>query len=252
MHSEKTIYNYVGKGLLSAKNLDLRRKVRFRPRKSRHESLKVDRSCHIGRTYLDYKSHIANNPKEHTVEMDTVYGRIGGKCLLTLHFVNAHFMLAYIMDACTSAAVAKAFTWVRETLGTDLYSRFFPLLLGDRGSEFTNPKTIEFDVEGEGVSRVFYCDPQQSQQKGSLENNHRFIRYVIPKGSSMDHFTQKDVSLMMSHINSYGRYELKERTPYHMFEFMFGEDGKEVLKKLDVNLVLPNEIVLRPKLLKKH
>ena len=251
MWSEKTIYKYVGMGLLKAGNLDLRRKVRFRPRKSKHESLKVDKSCYIGRTLEDYHKYIYDNPRVHTVEMDTVHGKVGGKCLLTLHFVNAKFMLAYILDACTAAAVKNAFSHIRGVLGTELYSELFQVLLGDRGSEFSDPKSIEFDEEGEWVSRVFYCDPQQSQQKGALENNHRLIRYVIPKGVAIDPYVQQDISTMMDHINSYGREELKDRTPYHMFEFLYGKEGNNVIKKLGVNLILHDKIILRPSLLKK-
>jgi len=247
MWSEKTIYNYLDMGLFGARNIDLRRKVRFRPRKSKHESLKVDKACHIGRTYADFINYSADNPELHVVEMDTVFGRQGGKCLLTLHFRLAHFMLAFLIDACTAKAVNYVFAFLLNTLGLELYSSLFPLLLGDRGSEFTDPKSIECAGTCAPISRVFYCDAQHPQQKGSLEKNNEMIRYVIPKGSSMDLFAQQDISLMMDHINSYGRAELKDKTPYEMFKFYF---GAEAIKKLGVNLIPPDEILLRPSLLK--
>jgi IS30 family transposase len=252
MHSEKTIYKYVGLGLFDARNIDLRRKVGTKPRKSNHESLKVDRRCHIGRTYDDYLKHIDKNPSHHTVQMDTVHGNIGGKCLLTLHFTDAHFMLAYIMDACTADDVKRAFSQIRKALGLELYSRLFPVLLADRGSEFSDPKAIEFDdEEGEGVSQVFFCDPQCSHQKGALENNHIYVRYVIPKGKSMDKYSQQDILTMMSHINSYSRESLKDRTPHLMFELLYGEDGRKAAEKLGVKLVEPDKVLLRPRLLKQ-
>jgi len=248
MWSAKTIYKYVDLGLLNARNIDLRRKVRFRPRKSKHESLKIDKACHIGRTYADFQKYTVDNPHLHVVEMDTVFGKQGGKCLLVLHFKLAHFMFAFLIDACTAEAVNNVFAYLMNTLGLELYSKLFPVLLGDRGSEFTDPKSIEQAGTCASVSRVFYCDPQQSQQKGSLEKNNEMIRYIIPKGNSMDLFSQQDISLMMDHINSYGRHELKDRTPYEMFNFLF---GSEALKILGVNLVPPDDIVLRPSLLKK-
>jgi IS30 family transposase len=249
MWSEKTIYKYVHLNLLNANNFDLPRKVRFKPRKSKHESLKIDKACRINRTYEDYKNFIAQNPDVNVVQMDTVHGKRGGKCLLTLNFVNAHFMLAYILDACTSHAVTSTFTSLRKQLGTELFSRLFGVLLGDNGSELSDPKKIEFDENGEGVSRVFYCDAGQSQQKGSLEVNHTFIRRIIPKGTPMEPFSQDDISFMMDNINSYSRNIINDRTPYHMFEFMY---GYEVTRKLGVNLVHADEILLRPKLLKKY
>jgi IS30 family transposase len=235
-------------GLFTARNIDMLRKVRFRPRKSRHELLRVDKSCHVGRTYDNYMAYILTFPNCHIVEMDTVFGKMGGKCLLTLHFVNAHFMLAYILDSCTSEAVNKAFADLRKTLGNKLFSQLFPILLGDRGSEFTNPKPIECDEEGELVSRVFYCDPQQSQQKGALENNNGMIRRVIPKGISMDMYTQQDISMMMDHINSYSRKSINDRTPYYLFGCIYGND---TLKKLGANLIPHDKIILHPTLLKK-
>jgi IS30 family transposase len=79
-----------------------------------------------------------------------------------------------------------------------------------------------------------------------LENNHEFLRRVIPKGKPMDHLTQSDVSLMMSHINSYARKSLGDRSPYEAFAFMHGES---LLKKLGVVFIPPDEITLRPSLL---
>ena len=208
----------------------------------------MDKTCRIGRTYEDYKNFIAANPKTQVVQMDTVHGKRGGKCLLTLHFTSAHFMLAYILDDCTSQSVIAVFVFLRESLGTELYSFLFEVILTDNGSEFSNPKAIEFDENGEGVSHVFYCDPKQSQQKGSIEVNHTLIRRIIPKGTSMDSYSQEDISLIMDHIISYGREIINDRTPYDMFEFLY---GNKPLRKLGANLIHPDDIILRPSLLKK-
>lgn len=83
-----------------------------------------------------------------------------------------------------------------------------PVLLGDNGSEFSDPKALEFDRQGNQRTHVFYCDPSASFQKCSAERNHEFIRMFIPKGTPLDNYTQKDISLMMDHINSYGRASL--------------------------------------------
>jgi hypothetical protein len=89
MWSEKTIYKYVHLGLLNANNFDLPRKVRFKPRKSKHETLKVDKVCRVNRTYEDYKSFMALNPDVNVVQMDTVKGKRSGKCLLTLLLLSS-------------------------------------------------------------------------------------------------------------------------------------------------------------------
>jgi IS30 family transposase len=248
MHSERTIYTYIGKGLLSASNLDLARKVRFRPRKSRHDDFKVDKACRTGRTYEDYLAFMAANPDTRVVQMDTVYGRKeDGKCLLTIHFTDSHFMLVYLLGARTARSVADVFRSLRGALGNELFATLFMLILTDNGSEFSDPKTIECDDEGELLTQVYYCEPRMSQQKGAVENNHIMIRYILPKGTSFEGLTQADASLLMNHINSYGRATLNDHPPHFIFECMFGD---ETLKKIGAELVPPDNVTLRPLLLK--
>lgn len=61
---------------------------------------------------------------------------------------------------------------------------------------------MEFDAEGNQRTKLFYCYPMASYQKTHVEKNHEYIRYIIPKGKSFDNRTQKDITLMMNHINS--------------------------------------------------
>ena len=247
MRSERAIYNYVGASLFEARNIDMPRKVRFRKRKMKR-ARKVDRTCHVNRTYEDYLTFRKENPDVSVVEMDTVYGRQGGKCLLTLHFVNLHCMLMILLDELTARAVTSAFTALRHDLGTELFRKMFQVILTDRGTEFTDPKSIEFDENGEGLTHVFFCDPRQSQQKGAAENNHSMLRRVAPKGSSFDDFDQSDITIIMNHVNSYGRPSLNDRPPYRLFEEIY---GIETMKKLGAELVPPDKIILHPKLLSK-
>jgi IS30 family transposase len=248
MYSEKTLYNYIDSGLFTVCNVDLPRKVRYRPRKKAGLTHKVDRKCRVGRTYDDFHIFMEENNHPLVVEMDSVIGKIGGKALLTLHFVKAGFMLAFLRDANDSKSVIDIFDYLNELLGIDRFKRLFPVLLGDNGSEFSNPIAIEYNrTTGEMRTQVFYCDPHASYQKGSAEKNHSEIRKVLPQGTSFDNLTQKDINLMMDHINSYSRPTLNDRTPYEAFEFLF---GSEIIKKLGSTLIPPNDICLKPSLLK--
>jgi len=71
--------------------------------------------------------------------------------------------------------------------------------------EFSNPLALEFAEDGDRITSVYYCNPSSPFQKPTVENNHEFIRRVLPKGSSFDDLTQADINLMMEHINSYTR-----------------------------------------------
>lgn len=247
MLDERTIYNYIDAGLLSVGNLDLPRKVRYKARKKK-KPLRVDKQCHLGRTYDDLLEYTAANPDIPVVEMDSVEGKKGGKVLLTLFFRNCNLMLAYIRDANTARSVTVIFQRLYEALGRETFCRLFPIILTDRGSEFTDPVSLECDEWGEVRTRVFYCDPQRPDQKGGAEVTHEFIRRILPKGTSFNDLTQDDISLMMSHINSYTRKKLNNRSAHQLFSFFY---GKNVLDVLNIRKVPANDINLTPRLLKK-
>ena len=247
MFSEKTIYNYVDAGIFSARNIDLPRKVSYKPRASSHDSFKVEKACRIGRTYADFLSFLKEWPDCPVVQMDSVEGRKGGKVLLTLHFVKCEFMLAFLRDRNTAASVFDVIERLYWELLPDRFMKLFPLLLTDNGSEFSNPSALENDAELNRRTRVFYCEPSAPYQKGAVENNHEFIRRILPKGTSFDSFTQSDVNLMMDHINSYSRANLGDHSPYEMFRLFYGQ---EILELLGAHSIPPNDILLRPELLK--
>jgi len=158
-------------------------------------------------------------------------------------------MLAFIRDANTSQSVIDKFNGLYSVLGPDDFCKLFQVLLADNGSEFSNPSAIELNPQGGLKTRVFYCDPQAPYQRAAAENNHSLIRRIIPKGTSLDYFTQEDITLMMNHINSYRRPNLGDKTPYEVFASLYGED---VLKKMGAELIPADKVTLRPSLLKKN
>ena len=246
--SEKTIYRYVAGNLLTAKNIDLPRVVRMKPRKSKPVQHKVDTACRIGRTYPEFIRYVEQTGLS-VVEMDSVIGRVGGKVLLTLMFKSCDFMIALIRDRNTSQSVIDCFNWMYKELGAKCFKAMLPILLGDNGSEFSNPKALEVDARGNRRTNVFYCDPYASYQKPNVELNHEFIRRILPRGSSFDFLVQDDVNLMMSHINSYSREKLNDKCPLDIFGLLYGDS---VVEKLGLCKIPANEIVLKPSLLKKR
>ena len=247
MLDERTIYNYVDAGLLSIYNIDLPRKVRYRKRKVK-KHVRVDKQCHVGRTYEDYLNYMDEHPELPVVEMDSVEGKRGcTKVLLTLYFTEIGFMLAFLRDANTARSVTDIFNRLDALLGRETFEKLFPVILTDRGSEFTDPLSIECDSYGVFRTRVFYCDPQRSDQKGGCEVTHEMIRRILPKKTSFDFLTQDKVDLMMNHINSYTRKKLNDRSAHQLFSFLYGSDVAEKLHSRPVNAA---EINLTPELLK--
>lgn len=247
MLDEKTIYNYIDAGLLTVENIDLPRKVRYRVRKKK-KPVRVDKKCYEGRTYEDYQTYIAVNPDINTVQMDSVEGRKGGKVLLTIYFPNCECMLAFLREHNDARSVADKFNFMDKLLGRKKFRELFALILTDRGSEFSDPVSIECDKNGNARTKVFYCDPQRSDQKGGCEVTHEMIRRVLPKGTSFDNLTQEDIDLMMSHINSYTRKKLGNQSAYRLFSSFY---GKDLLTKLGIHEIPAKDINLTPRLLQK-
>ena len=179
--------------------------------------------------------------------MDTVEGVKGGKVLLTIHFVNCSFILAFIREHNDAQSVIDIFNYLQEILGIDKFKELFILVLTDNGSEFSNPKEIEFDSNtGEKRTQIFYCHPSSLYEKGSCEVNHELLRRI---GTSFNDLTQEDINLIMSHINSYKRKKLNNESPYSTFSKLYGED---TINKLGLQEIEPNKVNLSTHLLKKE
>ena len=240
MISERTIYTLISSRAISAMNLDLPRKVRFKPRRKKL-NFKVDKQCRIGRDYECFKAFMKQHPDSAVVQLDSVEGVISGKVLMTMHFVKCEMMLAFLRDSNDSCSVTNIFESLYCSLGADSFTRLFNVILADNGSEFTNPSAIEFGPDGVRRAHFFYCDPSSPYQKGSCERNHEFIRSFIPQGKDFSWCSQQDISLMMDHINSYSRNSLGDKCPYEVFRYFYGD---EVLNLLGCTIIPPQAVTL--------
>ena len=247
--SVRCLYNYIEMGLFSIKNIDLPRKVRYKVRNKNKDKKKKDYSYRIGRKYEDFQNMLRKNPNAHIVEMDTVIGKNEkGKVLLTLIFREFNFMIARLLPDKSSKSVKDELDNIEKIIGTELYKRVFKYILTDNGGEFQRPEDLETSIDGTKRSSVYYCEPNRSDQKAKVEKNHEYIRYIIPKGYTMDNYTQDDIDLMMSHINSTARELLNYAVPYDMANIYL---GKNTLKKLKLKKILPDNIILKPYLINK-
>ncbi len=247
MCSEREIYILINSGYLTIKNIDLPRTVQRKKREKKNTTFKIDKKCRVRRKYSDFLEFKRKNKDLSIVEMDSVIGIKGGKCLLTLHIVNCNFMLAFIRDKNDSQSVINIFNYLEKTLGIELFRKIFGIILTDNGSEFSNPTKLEFNENGEFRTNIFYCDPGHSEQKGSCENNHELIRRVIPQSTSFDELIQNDINLMMSHINSYKRKMLNDCSPLQLFSTLY---GRETAIKLSITYIKANKIILNNNLFK--
>lgn len=244
--SVNTLYNYINQGVLLTRNIDLKRKVKFKPRKVHSTQIK-NREVFIGRTYADFKTSHADELE--FVEMDTVKSAQGSsKCILTFYFPDTQLLYAHLLHRCTPGAVKAVFDKLQNALG-DAYdfAMVFPIILTDRGVEFGDPDSLETSPEGIVRTGIYYCDPMRSNQKAGIENVHTMLRMILPKKTVFTDLTQWDVRKCYNNINNATRKNLNGSTPYHEAFKMFDE---EVLKALQLQYIAPDDVVLSPKLLK--
>lgn len=241
--STKTIYTYIHKGLLHVKLIDLPKAVRRKPKKNKSTNHKVDPKCRQGRNLNDYHSYMREHPDSIICQMDTVEGRKGGKCILTLCFPSIRFQFGFIRDHNDAHSVTQVFQYLYSIMEHSSFHLLFDVILTDNGSEFSDPSAIE-SLDDNGIHpHVFYCDPNRSDQKGSCENDHSNFRRIVPKGTDMDSYTQELVDLIFSHVNSFNRQSLNGHTPYESFKFLYGQS---ILDLLNIRHVNPNDVILKP------
>ena len=251
----RTLYNYIDGGELTVKNIDLRRKTGYRQRKKGYKMPIGFQNMEFrqGRTYADFEQamKVLGNDDE-VVEMDTVKGvREKGKRLLTMMFRKNNVMLLFLMPDGRAESVKRVFDYLEAGLGLDVFRQLFPVILTDNGSEFKKVDDLELTDTFEYRTRLYYCDPMASWQKGCIEKNHEFIRYVIPKKMSLNPYTQEDITLLMNHINSVKRPGLGNKSPY---ELVNAEDTGFValMRLLKMHTILPDDVHLMPKLFLKE
>ena len=243
--SSSTVYRHIRKGYLSIAPIDLARAVKFKERrKSKLPS--IPKEAKKGRSYEDFLNYLALKQLNSWLEMDTVIGRMGGKVLLTFNLSFCNFIFARLLDNKTTLEVTKHLYDIKNTLhqADKDFCQLFPVILTDNGGEFARVDDIEMDVRGE--SKLFFCDPNRSDQKGRIEKNHTLIRDILPKGTSFDNLTQEDINLVCSHVNSVKRAALNGKSAYELFAFTYGE---EIPKLLGISKIPAEDVCQSSKLL---
>ena len=181
--------------------------------------------------------------------MDTVIGKFDDKkCIMTLYFRNSKLMLMFLIKKYKPSEVKRIFNNLKKKIGVEKYKELFEIILTDNGWEFSKPLDIEIDYNtGEKIINVFYCEPYSSWQKGGIERNHEFIRYIIPKGITFDNLTNKNIINMMNNINNVKRKSMDYKTPYLVFKSIYGE---QITNSLQLHHIDEKDVDLSYKILK--
>lgn len=255
--AERTLYSYIEAGLFDARSSDLPDAGQRRKGKRKAET-KTNAKCRVGRTQQELFAYREANPDLSIVEMDTVIGQNGGKVLFTFQINSCGLMLAFLRDAKTSQTCTRIINMLWKLAGAELFREIFAIIVTDNGPEFSDPGGIELyrpDPEHNPLKllprgiKLFYCDSYCSCQKPHVERNHREVRRILEHGTSFNTLTQDDINLVMSHVNSYTREWLGNKTPYDTFLEQYGEPGEKFLNELGIRRIPGNQVTLDPMLL---
>lgn len=256
--SEKTLYNYIENGIFrefGLLDIDLRIKTKRKITKKASNKYKKreDKKYLNGRTYDDFINYTAENKNLSVVEMDTVYNNGStGPFMQTFKFLDYSFMFIVYQEEKTAKSMVEGVDLLEKILGEDLFSEEVAIIKTDRGSEFCDAEGFEKEENESRRTRIFYCDPMASGQKGSLENNHKEIRYICPKENDLKDLglnSQEKANLIVSHINSQSKKHLKGKSPLEVMEFM-NPALYQKFKDFGIERINKDNIVLKPYLLK--
>lgn len=256
--SEKTLYNYIENGIFrefGPLDIDLRIKTKRKITKKASNKYKKreDKKYLNGRTYDDFINYTAENKNLSVVEMDTVYNNGStGPFMQTFKFLDYSFMFIVYQEEKTAKSMVEGVDFLEKILGKDLFSEEVAIIKTDRGSEFCDAEGFEKEENESRRTRIFYCDPMASGQKGSLENNHKEIRYICPKENDLKDLglnSQEKANLIVSHINSQSKEHLKGKSPLEVMEFM-NPALYQKFKDFGIERINKDNIVLKAYLLK--
>lgn len=209
MVSTKTLYNYIDKGFLSIRNIDLPLKLRLKPK---HKRIKHNKRI-LGKS-IDSRPEIINSREEFGHwEIDTVIGKKSGdNPLLTLTERKSRFEIIERLDNKDNDSVNRC---LREIINTYkiTFKHVFKSITADNGLEFSNLEAIlkEFGIE------VYYTHPYSSFERGTNERHNGLIRRFIPKGKPIKDVSTDTLKRIQNWMNTLPRKLLNYKTPEQCF-----------------------------------
>lgn len=244
--SEKTLYRRIEKGVYTVKVHHLPRQVSLKKRKYKKKyeyahDPKVDRTGHL---YSDWLIYRYKNNITYYFQMDFLGApHKSDKEVLVLTMRGISFSLLYIVEDATQEKIAALFDSIEGEIGIDNFRKLFPAIITDRDTLFDDFSSLEYDKAGELRTKVFFCDPGESNQKPDVENMNAQLRPIFPKHAILNEYKQEELFFAASNLNSRCLSSIDDRTPSDLFTEIFGE---ELLSLLHLKKIPPKEVVLKP------
>lgn len=160
-------------------------------------------------------------------ELDTIIGTRRGKheCLMTLTERKTRFELIFKLKGKTAEEVVNKFNQIKEFFKAN-YNKIFKSITTDNGTEFSDFLSIIKDTK----TKIYFCHPYCSGEKGTNEKHNSMIRYFIPKGTLIENYSVNDINKIADWMNNYPRKILNYKTPLEALQEEFND--KNILNKI--------------------
>lgn len=210
MGCSRTLYNMVWKGHLSIQPMELPEALKRKAKKHR-----------VGGNKKRYGTSVSSRPEiaslrleEGHWEGDTVVGKRAGKeaVVFSLLEKKTETYLAFRIPGKTSEAVMDLMNALHDEYG-EHFSQVFKTITVDNGSEFADFAQVE-----NWGSKVFFAHPYTSWERPQNERHNGLFRAFVPKGASIEGFTDEDILTAADELNGRPRKKLGYCTPEELFE----------------------------------
>ena len=220
-----TIYNAIRFHIINVKLEDTRR-MKYKPEYEYHNknslpSSKIPYSIENRPDSIDKRLVFGH------FELDTVIGTRNGKreCLMTLTERKTRFEIIFKIKFKNSEEVVNKFNQIKEFMKSN-YNKVFKSITTDNGSEFADFLGIIKDSN----TKIYFCHPYCSGEKGTNEKHNSIIRYFIPKKTLIENYSYEEINEIANWMNNYPRKILDYKTPLEALQEEFND--KSILNKL--------------------
>lgn len=221
-----TFYGYIEKGVfLNLTNKDLPEKPK---RKRPYHKVKTTKRAPRGESIEKRPEVINQRITFGHWEMDTVYSGKDGSCaLLVLTERLSRKEIIEKMRDRTAISTVRALNRIERRFGT-LFPRVFQTITVDNGGEFSDVKSLERSILRKGRrTKMYYCHPYTSCERGSNECANKMIRRKFPKGTDFNKVSRAEVKKAEEWMNNYPREILGWKTA----EIVFAECLEELARE---------------------
>lgn len=244
--SEKTLYRRIENGIYTVKVHHLPRQVSLKKRKIKKKYAyvhdpKIDREGHL---YSDWLIYRYKNGITYFFEMDFLGApKKSEKEILVLTMKGISFCLLYIIEKPDQRKIKHLFDTIEKEIGIANFKKLFPSIITDRDILFDDFNSLETNDNGEVRTKIFFCNPGESNQKPNVENINAQLRPIFPKHHLLNEYSQEELYLAASHLNSRYLSSINDKTPIDLFTEIF---GKELLELLHLKKIPDKDVKLKP------